>query len=354
MKLIHTFFAIVIATLFSSALRAQTEQIDTYAPSYVAPYIGIVTDLHIGQMTETEDGEEEKHDMMGLKMMEASFSTDKTLPASAYIVLEMPGEDIEVSEAAIRLKELLPNDYEIIAGRKLVDFGKWNTRHQHDTPFAGGFMLYSNVHEGQFVGNGAELHKYTFVGDVPLRWSVGAWSDIEAHGHGGHGHGHSEEEEEEEEEYAFSDTQFSARITAQHDMGANGWWQWGFSSLQGYATAFDLHFNSKSLTDKSSWLSGLESWRVEGEMNTSVFIHHMFNESWGMGVQAGRYKPEEHPEDYFMAVGAQISRHWGEASRLRLGVMQASSEAEDEEHDITSVMLDYTHFFGLHRHGMDW
>lgn len=166
--------------------------------------------------------------------------------AYATMTFADTGEESEVElEEAAAWFDQLPNNFSVRAGKYFADFGKWNTLHTHDKPFVHEDFVRRETFGGPLLTTGVEVHHWFGVGDVPVRWSLGLASNAEGEDHdafGEEGHGHGEGSEFLRGRRGIDNWAATARVTAQHDVGDNGYFQWGVS---GFHTPGALEFEEE-------------------------------------------------------------------------------------------------------------
>jgi hypothetical protein len=383
----------IITCLFCAGLTAQTYD---YPSTVVQPEFGFVLD---GIISSNPD--------MGLdaavKMAELSVSSRIDPYSKGYAIIEFPNlEAPEIAEAAV-IFDGFGDGLEIRVGRMLMDFGKWNTLHEHDLAMPFGDPVRAGLFGGALKGTGIELHNWFAVGDAPIRFSLGAWSSVGSHAHGGDEHADQGEEEHGghvginsgvDGRKGIQDWSFSGRLSSQRDIGNNGWWQWGLSyfgsaggleedwenelgdaegeafGLGARTLGFDLSIYDSSF-DSDTWNKAtLEYWlheqdhaHAEGAAETFdiersspeglwLLAEHGFNSEWSLAASVGRWEAENFEAlDTSMRYGLAINHHVSELDRIRLAVEQIDMPGFEDEMVIT---LQWSSFMGKHRHGMDW
>lgn len=325
---------------------------------------------------------------------------------------EIGGEHrFELEEAAVILDQL-PANLTLRAGRFAADIGKWNTVHQHDMPF-----LLENPVRGEYLGGmllntGVELHQWTGLGDLPLRWSLGLSSAWAGHGHdgGGHDHAHDAGEADFVGRRSLDNWAWTGRLTAQHDVGQNGYLQWGvggrfapakldmfMDEVSGESYRFetrqsafvaDLTLRTVDATGQSADTVGLELWRNGGELFEAEdgngddqlelaeagilpledvwgvwgFWEHAFNPHWSAGLHSAWWQHAEAAPggDWFAANGGEAGARYGafltwnlsEFNRLRLELLQHAPG--DGTIPSNTIALQWTAILGSHSHPLDW
>lgn len=364
-----------------------------FDPSF-NPAIGLVID---GLATFSEEMGEEV-DNLEMRTVELNIASRIDPLGWAYLVAAFEEDEFELEEAVIVMDQL-PANMSLRVGQMLADFGKWNTIHLHDKNYA----FEDGVREHFFGGNlnvsGVELHQWTGIGDLPVRWSLGVNTSFG-------GHGHEEEEGGVEEVGAdfesgimgnrgFEELGFTGRVTAQQDYGANGFLQYGLSffhtnegilgerdnnddgiideefALGQTTVAFDFTFRDVDAGDLTADTLSIEVWRnqrdgldatdaIVGRDANGIwgFYQHDFSPRWGAGVQAGWWQePLVDEDDWFTGgeSGAQryvyLTRNFSEFNRLRLQVGQEHLAGEDPS---WVLALQWTAIIGSHSHPLDW
>ena len=327
--------------------------------------------------------------------------------AYAVIAFEDDGEEGEVAleEGAMWLDDALPGNFSLRGGRFLADFGKWNTIHLHDRAYA---FMPGPAEEflgGELNVSGLELHHWFGAGDLPVRWSVGV-----APRFGGHAHGHEEEDAGGAEGHAGtpfasealgrrtpSQFLYTARVSAQHDVGVNGFFQWGASTIHtpaGLAAPADLDLDGEAdaefeagqttlaldltlrLPDPATrtahtaslelYANRRDAWDdaaaalAERDANGAWgYYEYAFSPSWSAGV-FGSWNQEAATAagaEWFTGADAASARAlfatWtlSHYNRLRLQIGQESPP--DGETSWTAA-LQWTVVLGNHAHPLDW
>ncbi|MCH2111630.1 MAG: hypothetical protein MK213_02135 [Planctomycetes bacterium] len=331
-----------------------------------------------------------------MRLAELSVSSRLGPAARAFSIIEFLSEgEVEVPEAVVVFDDL-GDGLELRAGRMLMDVGKWNTVHVHDLPTPFGDPVRANLFGGGLSGTGLEIHRWQVWGENPVRYSLGLWTQAEAHGHlqEDEEEGHDEHEHEHGGGWNIEKPFLSGRVTSQLDFGQNGWWQWGLSyfgspnglsqdweledeSLEGTANGlltstlgFDLSLKTSSLSDQSWNALGLEIWRhsqgmahAEGAggvltdlereshrpMGAWLRAEHGFSPQWSIGAHYGWWQEGEELHDASRG-GLMLNRHFSENNRLRFAVEQLQEDGEDS----IQATVQWTGFLGKHRHGLEW
>lgn len=362
------------------------------------PAIGLIFD---GVATFSEE-EGEDVDMFDMRSVELNMASRIDPLGWAYLVAAFEGDEFELEEAVF-LMDQLPANMTLRVGKMLADFGKWNTIHLHDK----NYVFEDGVRSAFFGGNlnttGVELHQWTGIGELPVRWSLGVNSNF------GGGHAHGEEPDEASGhahggEFAsgiignrgFEELGFNGRVTAQQDYGTNGFLQYGFSFFHtgeglvdrhdedsdgiideefgfGQTTfAFDFTFRDVNASAQTADTLSVEFWRNERETLDAAentvsrdanglwgFYQHDFSPFWAAGVQAAWWQEPltDLGSDWFTSAesGAQravyVTRNFSEFNRLRVQVSQDHHAGEDPS---WSLAVQWDVILGSHSHPLDW
>lgn len=357
------------------------------------PAIGLILDmLYVGG----GEGLVEGANGVELRSAELDIASRIDPLGWAYAVAAFEEDEFELEEAALVMDQWLPGNFSLRAGRYLADFGKWNTLHLHGK----NYVFEDGVRESVFGGNlrveGLELHHWTGLGDVPLRWSLGAATGFGGHGHGDEEHDHGGFSQFDEDR---SNTQWgwTGRVTAQHDVGQNGYFQWGgsffhtpegllgeadtdadgepdlFAGLEQTTVALDLTLRVVDAAGQRADTASVELWYTDRqalEEGTGAvadreapgvwgFYQHDFNPWWGAGVMGAWWQEPSEAVDaaWFSADTAGAMRaafvtwNMSDFNRLRLQVTQHLPE---EAPTAWSVALQWDVILGAHSHPLDF
>jgi hypothetical protein len=366
-----------------------------FDPSF-NPAMGLIIDS-LATFSE-ERGEEV--DQFDLRSVEINLASRIDPLGWAYLVAAFEEDEFELEEAVF-IMDQLPANLSIRAGKMLADFGKWNTIHLHDK----NYVFEDGVRSAFFGGNlnvtGVELHQWTGIGDVPVRWSLGVHSNFGGHGHGeeegGGAHAHGGEfasgaiDNRGLEEFAFT-----GRGSAQQDFGANGFIQYGVSFFHTGEGLVDRHdINDDGIIDEEFGLGqttvaldftlrsvdagartadtfSVELWRNQRDGLTPAdeivgrdangiwgFYQHDFSPQWGAGVQGAWWQDAltDLGSDWFTGAesGSQravfVTRNFSEFNRMRLQLTQDHQVGESPS---WSLALQWDVILGSHSHPLDW
>jgi len=303
------------------------------------------------------------------------------------------GTHVELEEGAVWLDHL-PHDFTLRAGRYLADFGKWNPFHTHDKPYVNEDPVRREFLGGPLFLTGVELHQWFGFGDVPMRWSLGLASGAEGDDH----------------DVAAQDngvTPFgrrsldswtaTGRLSAQYDVGTNGYFQWGWSGLytpgaleftdpngipndgdeqrlevRKALNVIDLTLRTVDASAQTSHTLSAEFWHHRGQFDDGVgglasgpangvwgFYERRFSPYWAAGLFAAWYERMDAATDtWFQGADAGDRRglfltwNLSEFNRLRLQV--AHTAPADGSPDFFALAAQWTVILGSHHHSIDW
>lgn len=372
------------------------------------PSLGIVLDGFMTFSVDAADDRAGAYDRAELRAIEFNYASRIDPLGWAYAVAEFGNEGegeyaFELLEAAVWFDQL-PNNFNVRAGRFFSDFGKWNTVHIHDRPYPFEEGVRSEYFGGSLIMNGLEVHSWFAAGDTPVRWSIGIAPGFEGHGHPvlptEDGHGEEEEEghhhhgfaSESEGERGLDNFAFTGRLSAQHDVGTNGFFQWGVSAfltdaglleeheddevfeLGQNTFAIDLMYRNVDASAGTSNTAGLEIFLNDRDIfdeatetigsgegvGLTGFYEYGINPQWSVGAQASwwEHADKEDGGDWFTGedAGSQVALFttWNlsEFNRLRLAVAKWDP-MPGEESDLV-VALQWIGIMGSHFHPLDW
>lgn len=369
-----------------------------FDPSF-NPAIGLIIDS-LATFSE-EVGEDV--DNLSLRSVELNMASQIDPLGWAYLVAAFEEDNFELEEAVF-IMDRLPANMSLRVGKMLTDFGKWNTIHLHDK----NYVFEDGVRSAFFGGNlnttGVELHQWTGIGDLPVRWSLGVSSDFS----GGHGHGDEGEGAGGGHEHGgdfasgiignrgLEEFGFTGRVTTQQDFGVNGFLQYGFSFFHtgeglvdrhdedsdgiideefglGQTTfAIDFTLRDVDATNHTADTFSVEMWRNQRETLDATesivsrdangiwgFYQHDFNPFWGVGVQAAWWQDPltDLGTDWFTSAesGGQravfVTHNLSEFNRIRAQVSQDHHAGEDPS---WTLAVQWDVILGSHSHPLDW
>lgn len=363
------------------------------------PAMAVVFD---GFATISESDDEELNDArMRLFELDLSSRIDPLGWAYAVIAFADDGEEgeVELEEAAMWLDEALPGTFSLRGGKFLSDFGKWNTIHLHDRAYVNAPTPAAEFFGGELNVSGVELHHWFGAGDLPVRWSVGVAPRFGGHdhAHAAGDHGGAEFASEALDRRTPSQFLYTGRLSAQHDVGAHGSFQWGTSALHtpaGLAAPADLdldgtpdaEFEASQTTlaldltlrlpdpaDLTAHVASVEiylnrrdAWDETAAALTERdanglwgYYERAFSPAWSAGVFASwnQAAGNDLGGDWFIGAESASSRSlfctWNLShyNRLRLQLGQDAPAGGDTS---WTAALQWTVVLGNHQHPLDW
>ncbi len=397
------------STAFTGTLgQSRGDVFNRFDPQW-NPAMGFILDGY-GMLAGGGEGNSEAYDNLGLRSLEMTLASRIDPLAWGYAAIEIaPHEgdyEFELAEAAIWADQL-PHSMSLRAGRFLADFGKWNSIHQHDRPHPFSQGVQQEFLGGALAMDGLELHQWGGIGDVPVRWSFGVAANFSGHGHSLLAAADEEEAGGDEHDHgsglattsvaglgmdAFA---YTGRVSGQHDVGQNGYFQWGaslFMTPSGLAeeheeagdvelfelgqTTFALDFTYRNVDSggQTADTVGVElywndrdhvnedSEEVEGHDAVGLwgFYEHAFSPFWAAGVEGSWWEHASKEDGGHWLSGEDAGRQaavfasWNpsEMQRIRLiaGFNQPNPEAELDH----ILAVQWQVILGSHTHALDW
>ncbi len=361
------------------------------------PAIGVAFDV-VSEFSGVDDGAG-RYNQLRARSLELSLShrIDPLGWAYAYLVAADNGSEsaVELEEAAMWFDQL-PADLSLRAGRFLSDFGKWNPTHTHDKPFLNEDRVRREFFGGPLFLTGLELHQWFGLGDLPVRWSLGLGSGAEGDDHDGDAHAHGGGAEPFGRR-ALDNWAATGRFTGQHDVGDNGYFQWGLSGfytpgslhfedpdgvpdsgdeareeLRQAVTALDLTWRNVDAASQTGDTVGVEFWHHLGQTESPGgglrsgdangvwgFYEHQFSPRWAAGAQAAWWEhAEEGAGDWLQGFEAGATQavflSWYLSEFNRLRVQLAHENPGPGQEDYLVLGLQWTVILGSHSHSVDW
>ena len=383
----------MVGQQFPGFMAGRGGMTDRFSSSF-NPAIGVSFDGLL-QLNEEEGSEVDNFDF---RTVELNLASRIDPLGWAYLVAAFEGSEFTLEEAVL-VMDRLPANMSLRLGRMLADFGKWNTLHLHDKSYVFEDGVRSEFFGGNLNVTGLELHQWTGLGDLPLRWSLGVSSAFgaHAHDHGESGHEHGAFESGIIDGRDFSELGLHGRATVQQDWRKNGFLQYGFSffhtseglvdehdetgdgiidertALGQTTLALDFTLRDVDATDLTAQTFSTELWlnsREHVDETTELveeheakglwgFYQYDWSPYWGAGVMASWWQDAgiEQSADWFSAseAGAQravfVTHHLSEYNRLRLQYTESTLTSGESN---WSIALQWEFILGSHSHPMDW
>jgi len=318
----------------------------------------------------------------------------------AYAVIayeDEGGESVGAVEEAAMWFDDLGGNFSLRGGKYLGDFGKWGTIHQHDRAYVFDPGPSEEFLGGEFLLTGVELHHWFGAGDVPVRWSVGVAPEFGEAESGVDNGGVPEFGGVALGRRTPSSYLYTGRITAQHDVGLNGFFQWGLSALHTpgglvaavdtddngtvdaeleasqTTVALDLTLRLPDPTDLTGHMISVETSMSSRESYDAAsaamedreangiwgYYEYTLNPRWSAGCFGAWWQDagNDHGADWFTGADAAstqagfVTLSFSHFNRLRLQVGQDSPV--DGEPSWTAA-LQWTVLLGNHSHPLDW
>jgi len=393
---------------FMGSSRSASGFTSRFDPSF-NPAIGLIFD---GFAVFADAGTEERganYDNINLRAVELAMSSRIDPLGWAYFSAEFGNEgggeyEFELLEGAVWFDQL-PGNWTIRAGRYFSDFGKWNSIHIHDRPYPFEEGVRQEFFGGSLITDGIELHHWFGAGDVPVRWSVGLASGFEGHSHSVLAFEGGEEDEEEGHSHGFASEShgdrglenfaFTGRLTAQHDIGSNGFFQWGLSAFLtdegllaeeeimgmeeefplGQSTlAIDLLYRNVDASQQRSRSVGAEIFfndrdvfdddlgavRDADGVGFTTFVEEGLNSDWSIGAQASWWEHSDKEDGGDWLTGndagrqASIYASWQLSEFQRIRFALANFDPTPGEDADWVIAVQWLAILGSHSHPLDW
>jgi hypothetical protein len=394
---------------YLGSMQGQSGSTSRFDPQF-NPAMGIILDGFVVFADAGDASREDDYNQISLRAVEFDFASRIDPLGWAYVVAEFGNEGggeyaFELLEAAVWFDQL-PNRFSVRAGRYYSDFGKWNTIHIHDRPIMFEEGARQEFFGGSLISNGLELHQWNDWGGVPVRWSLGIASGFEGHSHSvlafdggeedgdGHEHAHGFASESSGSR-GLGQFAFTGRLTAQHDLGDNSFFQWGVSAFVtdaglleehddggmeevfelGQSTfAVDLLYRSVDGSANTSQSVGVEFFLNERDVfdedtelvskgeavGLSAFVEQGFSSRWSVGAQASwwEHADKEDGGDWFTGedAGRQIALYttWQLSHYQRIRLSLANFDPTPQVDADWIVALQWVGIIGSHSHALDW
>ena len=360
------------------------------------PAFGVVFDV-LSEFSDVAEGADRYNDVR-VRTIELDVASRIDPLGWAYAVVVFADvveeTEVELEEAAIWFDQL-PENFSVRAGRYLADFGKWNTLHTHDKPYVNEDEVRRQFFGGPLFTTGVEVHHWFGVGDVPVRWSLGLASDAEGEDHDPGAGEHHEEEVEFVGRRGTDNWAATARVTAQHDVSDNGYFQWGLSGFhtpgaieleedpasgdtireeRGKTTfAVDATLRIVDARNRTGDTVSLEIWRDDTEFTNAAdqvvspghngiwgFYEHAFSPQWAAGaVGSWAQRADSESGSAFLEGGESIASRgafvtWNlsEFNRLRFQVLNTNPGIGQDS--FWTFAIQWSALLGSHSHALDW
>lgn len=367
--------------------RATLGQTDRFSNEF-NPAISFVFDL-LGSYTAVDGPEQDGFDfeLLSFELSGAGY-VDPNVWAFATIVAGE--EEIALDEAAV-VYTGLGGHHELRAGRFFVDFGKQMQSHVHELRTTFRPLVLREYLGEELAGTGVQWDNWFAPSEtVAVRYSIGVFQGLAAHGHGEEEHaGESEVEIVESRRKEIDELAYTARLTGFSDVGERGILQLGASAR--FLPSFAFEADGLEAEDLSNAVYGLDltygrssedgrrRWALGGEFlwNTGDLGAELVDPGTGPELQvldddaAGWYLFADYGWNPNHSAGLQWSRadlpeadlaeaneydlyytwHLTELSRLRFGLTFADVEDGD---DALRFAIQFTNFLGVHAHGVNW
>ncbi|MEW6073674.1 MAG: hypothetical protein AB1726_13910 [Planctomycetota bacterium] len=375
---------------YSSSVHTSSGQTSRFTSEF-NPGLGCVIDAVVDY---ADPGEGASGGDVSLRIFELNINAFIDPSAWAYVVVTSHElESLGLEEAAVAYIGFEGHST-LRAGRFFVDFGKQMQTHLEELRTLERPIVLREFLGDELGGTGVQYDTWFPAGDVPIRFSLGAFSNLfQAHEHGAEepepGGGTEPLVPSRKDLDEFS---LTARLTGLMEAGERGTFQLGASlrhipeftfayeadetlDRSGMANSvfgLDATYGWASDTGIQTFLGGLEVLAAAGDLAAAVddpgdpgelvvqddsaagyyaYADYGWTQYDSAGMQYSRVEAPEDPDATLSELDLYATHHFTEFRRLRLGVTLADSDESGSE---TRVYLQFTNFFGSHAHGINW
>lgn len=332
---------------------------------------------------------------LNIRLVELNGSAFIDPDAWAYVAIVAEDlDEIGIEEAAVQYIGL-PGNTTFRVGRFFVDFGKQMQSHVEELRTLERPLPLREYLGDELGGTGVQLDHWVAVGEAtPVRASLGIFGDLTPEAEADPGDPFAQSFQSLENKDA-GELSFTGRLTGMTDVGDSGLFQAGVSArwLPGYE--FDLTFDDGMGTTFSSVVPELSeivygadfTYQYTGEAGNRTFLvggevlvadgdlsatanpgamtfavnndravgwfaygDYGWNPFNSVGVQVARADLRATPNQQRAEIDTYYTRHFTELRRLRLGAIYGDGELEDD----WRFYVQFTSFFGIHSHGLNW
>jgi len=389
-----------LTTRFPGVMSGHDTTTSRFSPAF-NPAMALVFDT-VASASQDNVASNPEADGLSIRSVEIDLASRIDPMGWAYMVASFEDGSFSLEEAAFFM-DRLPANMSLRVGQFLSDFDKWNTVHQHDL----NYVFEDGVREAFFGGNlrmtGVELHQFTGIGELPVRWSLGVGSDFrgqKVEGDGSPVNGHNQDFlSGAAGNRGFRQYGYTARVTAQQDVDTNGFLQYGVSlfhtpdglidnidtNLDGVADVsqgrsqntgvLELTYRNLDPSSRSSNTWTVEYWRNRRETLSGAgpafastnhdanaiwgFYQHDFSPYWAVGAQAAWWQSAVNTTGSDFLGGGQagaqraayVTWHPSIFNRLRLQLGQTTPTVGAP---VWSLSLQWDVILGAHSHPLDW
>jgi len=326
---------------------------------------------------------------LNLRILEFNASAYVDPNAWAYVALVVEDEEAPaLEEAAVEYIGFEGNST-LKAGLFFVDFGKQMQNHIEELRTIDRPLVLREYLGDELAGVGVQYNNWFAVTDeMPIRFSVAAFSNLLNHHHGDEEEG-LEPELSVPERKSLDEFSFTGRLTALQEIGESSQLQYGLStrivpdftssfdtletgSLDNVVFGGDITYGWTSDTGVQNFVAGAEVLVADGTLavevddpsapttltpidDTAVGLYAYADYAWDQnnsaGVQYSMIDLPEAPDLQASEFDLYYTRMLNEFRRLRLGVTLGDSDLDG---DLFRVYLQFTAFFGTHAHDNKW
>ena len=218
--------------LFICVVAHQVKSQDTPLPGMRGTPANIPDVSLVGDMCGKLSDDTNDNDRNKIFIREIEFALQGYLypemRADAIMAFHRHGDHVEaeICEGYVSFFNIL-GGFNLIAGKRHIDFGKVNKPHQHHVPYVDRALVLTQFFgEHEFAGEGASLD---FLLPLPfyLQIAIGAWQ-------AGHEHAHDEDHAEAGDQFSLADNMITSRMWASFALGDHAELEVGGSGLAGH------------------------------------------------------------------------------------------------------------------------
>jgi hypothetical protein len=343
------------------AVRPLPTPVDVERRALVLPDISIVGDI-VG--TFSDDKKKTDRNKIVARKVELSLQGYLMPGMRADVFIDLHRHDGEykvgLHEGYISFLQTPIPGLGMLAGKKLIGFGKLNPRHSHHWDFVDMPM----VLESYFTDHGLAGQGVNFSYLLPLpffaQWDLGAWYIDAHHKDHGHSHGHGHHHD-----YALelADQAYSTRLWSSFALAEAQELEIGLSGLKGYdAHDYEVKISGLDLTYRyfgpgaSRWLFQNEFLFLNKEAHRKKdvdrwgfysFLNYRWDMYWNVGLRYDWMETlSKHKKDK-SSISGILTRNLTETTKLRLQYTHNLEEKND------TVFLQAIFGIGPHAHPLE-
>lgn len=371
----------------TSSRIGQLGQTDRFSKAF-NPAFGMVLDLlAVGT---TNDVSLPGQDEIWLRAAELNVNAQIDPFGYAYATIEGTSQEsgIFLLEAAGVLNRL-PANFTLRGGLMLADMTRYGPHHVHELPFVEKPRVLIDYIGGSLRGPGAELHQWFGLTDeIPVRWSMGMYSELEGHNHAiGLAHHHDHGSEDPEYKRKFSNFSYTGRIASftelteasSMQLGTSAWWAPEIvvgdederHDLYRAVGSFDAMYLYQDPATRQTFMVGAEALLSNGryfheeagvyETFTDsgwggyLWSEYAWNPNWAVGLMADGYAIKDDSKSLRQDYSGWLTWKVSHFNWLRFTYRYNDFDATEhlQANDYHEFILQWVIVVGSHYHGLD-